>query len=85
MARAMMPLSTGGKRSGIIAAPYALPPEQQHGGRVEQQRHDQDEVAHCLLVSAAEQSREIAHRPQVGLDRLSLAVHLRLFDADSSP
>ena len=52
--------------------------EQQDGGRVEQQRHDQDEVAHGCFVGRAEQRRQLTHRTEVGLDGLALAVDRRL-------
>ena len=55
---------------------------QQDGGRIEQQRHDQDEIPHCGLVGRTKQGREIPHRSQVGLDGLPLAVHLGLLDAE---
>jgi hypothetical protein len=58
--------------------------EQQDGGGVEQQGHDQDEVAHGPLVGATEQGREVAHGAEIGLDRLALAVHLGLLDAEIS-
>jgi hypothetical protein len=60
--------------------------EQQDGGGVEQQRHDQDEskVTHSLRVGAVEQCCEVAHRPEVGLDGFALAVHLCLLNAEIS-
>ena len=56
---------------------------QQDGGRIEQQRHDQDEIPHCGLVGRTKQGREIPHRSQVGLDCLPFPVDRRLFHLEA--
>jgi hypothetical protein len=54
--------------------------QQQHRGRIEQQRHHQDEPAHDVLVGGAEQGREIPHGAQIGLDDPAVTLCLGLLD-----
>jgi hypothetical protein len=56
-----------------IAPPMRRGQEQQDGRRIEQQGYNEDKPLHGLLVGAADERREVAHRAQVGLDRLPLA------------
>jgi hypothetical protein len=78
-----MATNSGGKRSvttvDLRLAFMTRPPagcrqQQQHGRRIEQQRHDQDEPPHGLLVGRAEQRCQIAHRSQGGLGPLAFAI-----------
>jgi hypothetical protein len=49
--------------------------EQQHGGRVEQQRHHENEPFQDRLVVGAKQRRQIPHRAKIGLNHAPLALH----------
>jgi hypothetical protein len=42
--------------------------QQQHRGRVEQQRHDQNEIPKHVLVSGTEKRSQVADRAKVGFD-----------------
>ena len=53
------------RRRCSSAPPVRRRKQQQHGGGIEQERHDQDKVAHRLLIGAAEQARQVAHRAGV--------------------
>ena len=49
---------------------------QQHGRRVEQQRHDEDEPPQHHLVGLADHSGKISDGPEVGLDGTALVIRL---------
>jgi hypothetical protein len=56
--------------------------EQEHCGRVEEQRDRQDEPAYDYRVGLADQCCQIPHRAKVGLDRAALALSRGLFDLE---
>src|SRR5258707_493961 len=56
--------------------------EEEDGSRVEQQRNHQDKPAQDVLVACAEQCCQIAHRTQVGLCDLPVAVHPGFLDLE---
>jgi hypothetical protein len=54
--------------------------QEQHRGRVEQQRNHENKPSEDRLVVAAKQARQISYRTKVGLDGAALAVHNSLLD-----
>ena len=50
--------------------------EQQHRGRVEQQRNHENEPSEDRLVAGADQRREVTHRAKVALDGAALVIRL---------
>jgi hypothetical protein len=58
----------------------ASPPTVASGGRVQEQRHNEDEIPKYVVVLGAQQGRQIFDRPQVSLDLQALAHDRGLLD-----
>ncbi len=62
----------------------SLPPgrgkQQEHCGRVQQQRDDEDEPSQHHLVGLADEGGKISDGPEVGVDGATLAIHSGLLN-----
>ena len=58
--------------------------QQEHCGRVQQQRHDKNEPAQRYLVGLADQCCQIPHRTEIGLNHAALALDSGFLDLEVS-